>query len=594
MIQVKNIHKEFAGEVVLDEVSFTVGAKERIGLVGRNGSGKSTLFKIVLGELAPDSGEVAIPRQYEIGTLSQHLKFEKDTVLEDCATALPESQRFDHFRAEKILFGLGFTEEDMQRSPLEFSGGYQVRLNLAKALLGEPQMLLLDEPTNYLDIISLRWLRQFLRNFDGEVIIITHDRDFMDSVTTHTMGIVRKGLRKVKGGTRSFYEQIEQDEIIYEQTRQNQEKKIKEMEGFVDRFRAQASKASQAQSRLKQLEKMDNLEKLESEKDLSFRFHYKECPGKHIMKVHDLGFGYQDDQRLFESVNFALQRNERIGIIGKNGKGKSTLLNVLSGILKPQEGEVEFHPSMLLGHFGQTNVERLSPKNTIVDEVRAVNPKLGHSQVRGICGSMMFEGEQADKQISVLSGGEKSRVLLGKILARPSNLLFLDEPTNHLDMQSIDSLIDALEDYKGAVMMVTHSEEMLRRVATNLIIFGRDGAEFFHGGYKDFLRRVGWDEEGERPKKTPKKKAPKQKHRPKNKDSSEKLKPLKEKRDKMEELIVKFEEMLDKKNQEMENISGSPEKILECSQSIGETQKQIDNLFDELDKVETEIQLLES
>lgn len=594
MIQVKNIHKEFAGEVVLDEVSFTVGARERIGLVGRNGSGKSTLFKIILGELRPDSGEVAVPKQYKIGSLSQHLKFDKDTILEDCATALPESQRFDHFRAEKILFGLGFTQEDMQRSPHEFSGGYQVRLNLAKALLGEPQMLLLDEPTNYLDIISLRWLRQFLRSFDGEVIIITHDRDFMDSVTTHTMGIVRKGLRKIKGNTRHFYEQIEQDEIIYEQTRQNQEKKIKEMEGFVERFRAQASKASQAQSRLKQLEKMDNLEKLESEKDLSFRFHYKECPGKYIMKVHDLGFGYQEDQRLFKELNFALQRNERIGVIGKNGKGKSTLLNVLAGVLKPQEGEIEFHPSMLLGHFGQTNVERLSPKNTIVDEVRAVNPKLGHSQVRGICGSMMFEGDQADKQISVLSGGEKSRVLLGKILARPSNLLFLDEPTNHLDMQSIDSLIEALEEYKGAVMMVTHSEEMLRRVATNLIIFRRDGAQFFHGGYDDFLRRVGWDEEGEGAKKAPKKKAVKDKHKPKKKDNSVKLKPLKEKRDQMEELIMKFEEMLDKKNQEMEKISGSPEKILECSRSIGETQKQIDALFDKLEKIDNEIQQLES
>ena len=234
MIQLSNIQKQFAGQVLFKDLSFNLGSRERIGLVGRNGSGKSTLFAMILGKLSPDGGEVSIPKNYKIGNLEQHIEFTKKTVLDECIQVLSGDAQFDFYKAEKILFGLGFTENDLEQDPHSFSGGYQIRINLCKALLTEPTLLLLDEPTNYLDIISLRWLRQFLRSFAGEVILITHDRNFMNSVTTHTMGIYRKKLKKVKGSTDKFYEQMIIEDEIHEKTRQNQEKKRAHLESFVD------------------------------------------------------------------------------------------------------------------------------------------------------------------------------------------------------------------------------------------------------------------------------------------------------------------------------------------------------------------------
>lgn len=593
MIQVKDLKKEFGQRVLMEEVNFHLNPRERIGLVGRNGSGKSTLFKMILGEMSPDGGEISLPKSYKIGSLSQHLTFSYPSILEECASALPEDQKFDDYRAEKILFGLGFQATDMQRPPSAFSGGYQIRLNLAKALLGDPNLLLLDEPTNYLDIVSMRWLRDFLVQFSGEVILITHDRDFMDSVSTHTMGISRQRLKKFKGPSRVFYEQVKLEEEIYEQTRVNQDKKRKEMEEFVERFRAKANKAAQAQSRVKMLDKMETMDKLSIERQLSFQFHHKACPGKVILHAKDLSFGFQPDDLLFSDLTIQMGRNEKIGIIGKNGKGKSTLLNVLAGIYQPLKGEVTYHPSTELGHFGQTNVERLSPQMTVSQEMSSANGELSITEARSICGCMMFEGEQADKKISVLSGGEKSRVLLGKMLAKKTNLLFLDEPTNHLDMESVDSLIEALENYEGAVLMVTHSEEMLKRLATKLIIFHQGRAEFFDGTYPEFLEKIGWEEDQGSGSKKPLKKLDEKEYNKLRQEivnqRSKTCQPLKDKREKCEELIVKFEGLLEKKNQELISAGDDPQKVAELSRGYGEIQKQIELLFEELEKLEDEL-----
>jgi len=225
MIQVQNLSKQFSGQILFENISFNMQPGERIGLVGRNGSGKSTLFKMILGELGPDSGEVVIPKNYSLGKLEQHISFSEKTVLEECTQVLKEDEKFDFYKAEKILTGLGFSEEDYHKDPRSFSGGYQIRINLCKSLLTKPNLLLLDEPTNYLDILSLRWLRRFLITFEGEVIIITHDRSFMDSVTTHTMGIYRQGLKKIKGNTSKFYEQLEQEDEIYQKTKENHDRK---------------------------------------------------------------------------------------------------------------------------------------------------------------------------------------------------------------------------------------------------------------------------------------------------------------------------------------------------------------------------------
>lgn len=497
MIQLNNISKHFGVQVLFEDLDLMIGKRERIGFVGRNGSGKSTLFKIILDETTPDSGDVVIPKGYRIGTLDQHIKFTKPTVLEECCQVLPEDEEYDWWKAERILFGLGFSEEDLQKDPYSFSGGYQVRINLTKALVQNPNLLLLDEPTNYLDIVSLRWLRGFLKAFKGEVLLITHDRDFMDSVATHTMGLSRKKLRKYKGNTSKFYEQTSLSDEMYEQTRMSQEKKKKELQGFVDRFGAKASKAAQAQSRAKQIEKMGIIEKLGTENTLGFRFHYKECPGKVILETNDLSFSYtgKEEDDLFKNLSISIGRDDRIGIIGKNGKGKSTLLNVIGGELTASTGKITSHPSISIGHFGQTNIERLNENNTIMTEISDCNSELGMSQVRNICGTMMFADDLAKKKISVLSGGEKSRVMLGKILAHKSNMLLLDEPTNHLDMESIETLSDEIVRFPGAVILVTHSELLLRAAVNKLIIFHQGKADFFDGTYDEFLEKIGWESE---------------------------------------------------------------------------------------------------
>ncbi len=596
MLQIKNISKSFSDQILFENVSFNLPPKGKIGLVGRNGSGKSTLFKLIQGEEALDEGEISIPKNYKIGALKQHIKFDYPTVREECSQVLTEDQKYDFYKVEKILFGLGFGEKDLDQDPNSFSGGYQIRITLAKVLAIEPDLLLLDEPTNYLDIVSLRWLQSFLRTFPGEVILITHDQEFMDAVTTHTMGLHRKQLKIVSGDTEKFYTQLLQEEEIYEKTRLNHEKRKKEMEKFVERFRAKASKATQAQSKLKQLEKMENMDELSNEDNLSFSFNYKDCPGKTILDVKDVSFGFTE--LLFKNITFHLKQGERIGIIGKNGKGKSTLLNCLAGELK-SNGHISFHPGVSLGHFGQTNIERLTDSNSIVQEITQEDADLSFSKIRQICGTMMFPGDLADKKISVLSGGEKSRVMLGKIIAKPSNLLFLDEPTNHLDMQSIESLCEAIEDFPGAVAIVTHSEMMLRRLVNKFIIFHDGGAELFLGSYDDFLDKVGWDSEEivvrkEKPKLN--KKELQRQRAEIIKERSKILKPLISQIEKLEAAITSAELIIEKNNELLVIASeeSHAEDITKLSMEISLNEKIIDESFETLEAVQSEHDTLQS
>ncbi len=495
MISIQGLYKHYGKQVLFDEASLQMGPGERVGLVGRNGHGKTTLFRILLGQEAADDGEITFPKGYRIGHLEQHIHFSKPTVLEEgCLGLLPEEE-YDHYKVEQILFGLGFTKEDLGRPPSEFSGGFQVRLNLAKALVARPNLLLLDEPTNYLDILSIRWITRFLNAWENEMILISHDREFMDSVTTHTALIHRKKIRKIEGSTGKIYAQIEQEETIHEKTRLNEEKQRRHIETFVNRFRAQATKASAVQSRVKMLEKMPAREKLSRIADLNFKFHYAPFTGKNLLDARDISFYFDPQTPLIRHLSFAIEPKDRIAVIGKNGRGKSTLLNILAGLIRPVGGHVNTSVNQRLGFFGQTNIERLHPESTVEEEIGSANTSLGRTEVRTICGIMMFSGNSAEKKISVLSGGEKSRVMLGKILATPSNLLLLDEPTNHLDMQSIEALVDSIQHFQGAVVIVTHSEMILREVANKLIVFQNGEAELFLGSYDDFLERVGWMEE---------------------------------------------------------------------------------------------------
>ncbi len=597
MIQLINISKSFSSQELFSNLNFKLNTGNRIGLVGRNGSGKSTLFKLILGEDSADSGDIIIPKGYKIGSLKQHLEFSESTLREEAALALQEEMQYDVYRVEKILFGLGFTQEDLEKDPLSFSGGYQIRINLAKLLVTEPNLLLLDEPTNYLDIVSLRWLKSFLRAFEGEVVLITHNREFMDAVSTHTMGIIRKNLTLIPGDTHKFYEQLSANDELHVKQKVAQDKKIKELEEFIAKNKARASTASLAQSKVKQLEKMDRLEDLGFDSNLQFDFNFKDTPAKVLLDVKDLSFGYTPDNILFKKISFTLEKGECLGIIGKNGKGKSTLLNTIAGELKQLKGSVNFHGTTSFAHFGQTNISHLNPKNNIMDEIYIGNSKLSESSVRSICGAMMFSGESAKKKISLLSGGEKSRVMLGQILARQVNLLFLDEPTNHLDMDSIEALSEAIKRFKGSVIIVTHSEELLRRVADRLIIFAKDGAEYFDGGYELFLEKIGWEEDIaqsiKKVESTPKA----------NKKKNKKLRatiiherstitsPLKKELAKLEKFIMDAEEKLEIYHEELITASNDSDssKVMELSKLVSDTDTQIEEKFERLEIVQTEL-----
>lgn len=502
MIQIEDLSISFHGHPLFEEASFTINPKERCGLVGRNGSGKSTLLRLLVGQEKPDGGSICFSKGYRLGYLDQHIRFSQNTLIAEATLGLPEEEREIPYRAEKMLMGLGFKEQDFESDPRSFSGGYQLRLHLAKVLLSEPDCLLLDEPTNYLDILSIRFLERFLRAWQGELILISHDREFMDRVTTHTLGIHRGKMRKVKGGTVDFFQQILLQEEAHERTRVKQERTRAHLQSFVDRFGAKASKASQAQARKKQLERIPVLEELRSLYDLDFSFRTAPFFGRKMLEAKALNFSFLPEVSLIEELSLTIENGERIAIIGKNGYGKSTILRLLMQELKPQSGEVIQAEKTAIGYFGQTHIQRLSDCKTIEEEIAMSNPQLNFSEIKRIAGLMMFSGDLAKKPVSVLSGGEKSRVLLGKILAKPCNLLFLDEPTHHLDMESIEALIDALEEFEGSFVIVTHSELILKRLNLHkLIVCHQNRQELFLGDYESFLEKQGWEEEGVEKKK---------------------------------------------------------------------------------------------
>lgn len=594
MIQVNKLSKGYHNRLLFEDVTFSLSRGERVGLVGRNGSGKSTLMKILMGLESPDEGGFSTPKGYKLGYLDQHINFTKDTLLEECCQALSEEEQYDFYKAEKILFGLGFVDADLEKAPTIFSGGFQLRINLTKTLLQRPDLLLLDEPTNYLDILSLRWMKRFLRSFRGEVIIISHDREFMDSVTTHTMGIHRRRLMKVKGPTEKYYTQILMDEEVHERTRVKQEKRVKALQSFVDRFGAKATKAAQAKSKAKQIEKIKVLNEIAPEYRLGFRFNYKASHAKVLMEVTDLAFSYtgEAEDNLFSGLTFHIRPGDKLAVIGKNGKGKTTLLNLLSGAMRPTEGYVKFSPAAITGYYQQTNRKELNPNNTIVDEIAQSCPALGTSQVRAVCGAMMFSGDLAEKKISVLSGGEQSRVLLGKIIANPANLLLLDEPSNHLDMDAIEVMTDEVSRFQGGVVIVTHDEGILRSLATKLIIFHEDRAELYDGTYDNFLETTGWEEEGPRkapkPKKKPSKKS--QKHRVKEPDPARedkrRLKALTKEYEEVESELKTLEGELEVKNNEVQKLvskGGDGEKISVLYKDIAGTQSKIDQQYKKME-----------
>lgn len=561
MIQFEGVEKGYGGQVLFQELSFKINKGERCGLVGRNGSGKSTLLRMMTGEEEPDRGEVVIPKGYTVGYLSQHLAFSGKCVVEEVGAR-------ETYMAEKMLFGLGFKQSDMQRDPLEFSGGYQLRIELAKVLLAEPDCLLLDEPTNYLDIVSIRWLTRFLQGWNGELVVISHDRLFMDAVTTHTLGVHRQGVKKMRGDTATYYAALLHEEQVHEQTRINMEKKREKMGAFITRLGAKASKAKQAQSKKKALDRLPVLEELAKLHHLDFIFPYAPFPGKRMVEMRGVDFSYTEAP-LIEGVDLAIDKGERIAIVGKNGRGKSTLLGLMAGEHEPTKGSITRSNNLEIGYFGQSNIERLHPNKTVEEEISGANRELSIGQVRSLCGLMLFSGDLAKKPINVLSGGEKSRVLLGKILAKPCNLLLLDEPTNHLDMESIEALMGALEAFEGAIVLVSHSEALLGALPEKFIVCHEGSQHLFWGDYDLFLEKEGWEE---------------QKKAPKPKRAKEDRKATARSIAKTEKEIMQLEVEIEKIYQELITArEGSL--IKELNSDIETKKKRIELLFEQLEEL---------
>ncbi|MBI4845144.1 MAG: ATP-binding cassette domain-containing protein [Candidatus Omnitrophica bacterium] len=598
MIEIRNISKSFGGQDLFQEGSFSVGANEKIGLVGRNGHGKTTLFGLIKKTIQPDSGTIVIPKNYHIGCLEQNICFSKDTVLAEVCQEIPEAESNNSWIAEKVLHGLGFSVSDMQRPPLDFSGGFQVRINLAKILVSQANLLLLDEPNNYLDVVAIRWLIRFLREWRGELILITHDRCFMDAVVTHIVGIHRKKMRKMSGTTGKFYQQIALEEDIYEKTRKREDRKRKQTEEFISKFRAKARQAGLAQSRLKSIAKLEQKDKLEEVKTFDISFNAAPFGAATMMNVNNLSFSYSGKSpMLFENVSFRIGRQERLCVIGKNGKGKSTLLRMLAGELNPLSGTIKPHPRLAFGYYAQSNTAQLSLERHVLAEILSADPGGLPQRARAICGSLLFSQDLALKPVSVLSGGEKSRVLLGKILMQPCQLLLLDEPTNHLDLESSEALCEAIEGFEGSVVMVTHNELFLERIAEKLLVFEEKGVRYFDGTYQDFLSKVGWEDEAGNLKAAPERetcenpKIGRQNHRrlvaELRQEQFRVLNPFERAIEEIEKIISDLEAEIRKVNEELVAASYRSDSgaIAELSRRIKNLPLQIDEHYIRLDKV---------
>jgi ATP-binding cassette subfamily F protein 3 len=592
MLSIESIVKGFGDQMLFEDASLQINPGERIGLVGRNGHGKTTLLNMISGLDHPDEGTITYPTGYRLGILPQKIQFSQKTVRDEAMTGLPPHEQDQHWRAEKILAGLGVSVSDLDRDPHEFSGGFQVRLNLAKVLVAEPDLLILDEPTNYLDITSIRWITRFLTAWPREVLLVTHDRGFMDHVVTHIAGVHRCKIRKIEGTTAKYYDQVAQDEAVYEKTRQNEEKRRKEIETFITRFRAKARLASMVQSRIKTLEKQQSKDKLEKLKNLAFSFNYLPFAGKQMLTAEKLTFSYTPDHPLITDFSLTVQPGDRIGIIGQNGKGKTTLVKLLTQRLDPLSGSVTYNPGVSSGYFEQTNVSSLNDNQTIEETLIDAHPEFDRQAARNICGAMMFEKDAALKKIGVLSGGEKSRVMLGKLLLSPLNLLLLDEPSNHLDIEACDAFVDALEAFEGAVILVTHNEMFLHTLANRLMVFKQGQIQVFEGNYQEFLDKDGWEETVSRTtesaSKTPgvNKKALRRKKSEIIADRSRIIGPIQKEISRIEDAIETCDTQIKEVNDSLLTASekGDGEKIQTYSKQLADLEARVESLFQELEE----------
>ncbi|MFU8796425.1 MAG: ABC-F family ATP-binding cassette domain-containing protein [Dehalococcoidia bacterium] len=528
MLSVYDISKSYADQELFSGVSFTVGMSDRIALIGRNGTGKTTLFEIIVGSIMPDSGNVSLRRNTTIGylrqdvqpasgqTLLDHVAGASDVVtklahkmrlveedlaeeqdeetIEDLLKELGELQALyeakggysSEHEAKIVLSGLGFAESDFGRELSEFSGGWQTRIELARLLFLNPDILLLDEPTNYLDLETQRWFENYLRRYHGAILLTSHDRAFLNNVVSKIIGIEDDGIIFHRGDYDSYVLARERDIETRRATARRQEVNISRHMRFIERFRAKNTKATQVQSRIKQLEKMERIAVPRSTKKMRFTFPEPPRSGRVVIELKQVAKSYGKNA-VYRNLNLALERGDRAALIGVNGAGKTTLLRMLAGVLPFENGERTPGHNVTTGYFAQYYIESLNPNNTILEELHSVAPDEADQRLRGLLGAFLFSGDDVTKRISVLSGGEKTRVAIARMLTRPANFLLLDEPTNHLDIPSREILTDALDAYKGTMCFITHDRTLIREIANKIIEVKNGGIQVYPGSYDDYL-----------------------------------------------------------------------------------------------------------
>ncbi len=534
MIQAHSISKQYGSKVLFENANVFIGDQTRAAIVGPNGSGKSTLVRLILNQEHPDSGRIIRSQNWELGHLAQELPtLEEGSIfstvmnfgdrvetLKKTKHALEDAfakgsqdpkdleayekvftalERFDEFRlearAKEILMGMGFKSSDFSRSLSEFSGGWLMRVVFSRILLVEPDLILLDEPTNHLDLETVLWLEQFLKNYPKAMLIISHDTAFLNSLVEEVIEIDQKKIFQYRGNLQAQAIQKQARLEFLQAQYQNQQTKIEQLQEFIDRNRAKASKATQAQSRVKQLEKIKKIELPKTNSTIEFRFPPTPAGGKEVITLKNVKVQFGEKQ-IFEKLNWTLSKGTKVIVTGVNGAGKTTLLKVLSGQLQPSSGEIKWGHQVQVGYYAQHQSETLDLKKTVLEELEETAAHLPVSQIRGIAGAFLFSGDAVEKKCSVLSGGEKARVALAKLLLVPSNFLILDEPTNHLDKDSRDVLLQALQEYPGTICLVTHDRDFAASLVNcvleiHLGIQKNEPSQIIPllGSYEDYLQK---------------------------------------------------------------------------------------------------------
>ncbi len=520
MLTISGITKSFGARTLFENASLQVNRGERIGLVGPNGAGKSTLFNLALGYDWPDEGEVTIERGSTIGHLPQETAPAGDeTVIELAIAITPEvaelqrrlkafeaghdeesddyhevQARYDELggyhlepKAKTILRGLAFRESDFDRPAKAMSGGWVMRAYLARLLVQAPDLLLLDEPTNHLDLGALQWFQEYLKNYAGAILLISHDREFLNQLVGSIVEIRQSQIFRYRGNYDDYLVQREANDVQLLAAYKNQQKKIEQLQDFANRFRAKASKASQAQAKLKQIERMDKIEAPVKEgRSIHFHFPQPQRSGHRVIKLQDIHFSY-GTTTVYRGMEFEAERGQRIVLVGPNGAGKSTLLKLLAGTLGIQGGSRELGLNVKSGYYAQYRVEMLRAERTVLEEALDTPQKVSTESVRTVLGSFLFRGDDVFKPVGVLSGGEKSRLALVKLLLDPPNLLLMDEPTTHLDMASIDALIGALEQFSGTLIFISHDVYFIRKLAKHVLHVDSGVLTPYHGDYQYYL-----------------------------------------------------------------------------------------------------------